>query len=265
MQIRPHQQFPQARGLVASIHDVSPRTREVTEQMLADLKALGVRRTSLLVIPDHHHCGHFQDDPEFCDWLAGCVRAGHEAVVHGYFHLREKPAGTGGGLWSRLVTESYTAGEGEFYDLDEAEAFARVTRALGEFHAAGLTPTGFIAPAWLLGDAAARAVARAGFQYTTRIGRVEDLVRGKAHPSQSLVYSVRAAWRRATSLAWNSLLLRALGERPLVRMGLHPPDWSHPAIREHARKCLVRALAGREAMTYEDWLGRQRALSETTS
>jgi predicted deacetylase len=145
--------------------------------------------------------------------------------------------------------------------MEEAEAFARVTRALGEFREAGLEPAGFIAPAWLLGDAASRAVARAGFQYTTRIGRVEDLVRGEAHVSQSLVYSVRAAWRRATSLAWNSLLLRALGRRPLVRVGLHPPDWKYPAIREHALKCIVRALAGREAIPYDDWLARQRALS----
>jgi hypothetical protein len=106
-------------------------------------------------------------------------------------------------------------------------------------------------------------VKRAGFDYTTRIGVVEDLQRGAAYASQSLVYSVRAAWRRATSLAWNSLLLRWLGDRPLVRVGLHPPDWEYPAIRDHARKCVARALAGREAIPYEDWLGRQRALSDS--
>jgi predicted deacetylase len=253
-------QIPQARGLVVSIHDVSPRTWETTQRMLEDLAALGVARTSLLVIPDHHHRGHFLRDEGFRQWLAARTEAGHEAVVHGYFHQREA-RGTEG-TWSRLVTESYTAGEGEFFDLEEAEAFARVTRALGEFREAGLAPTGFIAPAWLLGAEASRAVARAGFQYTTRIGQVKDLVSGEIHRSQSLVYSVRAAWRRVVSLGWNSLLLRALGDRPLVRVGLHPPDWEHAAIREHARKCLVRALATREAMTYEDWLRRQRALDQ---
>ena len=254
---------PQARGLVVSIHDVSPRTRAVTERMLADLAALGVARTSLLVIPDHHRRGHFRDDPGFCAWLRDCVGAGHEAVVHGYFHVRDPRPG--GGAWTRLVTESYTAGEGEFYDLGEAEAFARVTRAREEFRAAGLDPAGFIAPAWLLGAEAGRAVARAGFQYTTRLGVVEDLARGAAHRSQSLVYSVRAAWRRATSLGWNSLLLRVLGDRPLVRVGLHPPDWAFPAIRDHARNCLRRALATREALPYDDWLGRQRALADSAS
>jgi len=265
MQTRRHKQYPQARGLVVSIHDVSPRTRAATSRMLADLAALGVNRTSLLVIPDHHHRGHFRDDPEFCDWLGEWVRAGHEAVVHGYYHLRERNPAAGAGVWNHLVTESYTAGEGEFYDLGEEEASARVTRAREEFRAIGLAPSGFVAPAWLLGEAAGRAVKRAGFQYTTRIGQIEDLVRDEAHVSQSLVYSVRAAWRRTMSLGWNSLLLGALGDRPLVRVGLHPPDWEHPTIREHAQKCLSRALAAREAMTYEHWLGRQRALLATTS
>ncbi len=251
---------PQAAGLVVSIHDVSPRTRDATEVMLADLAALGVRRASLLVIPDHHRRGHFLEDAGFCQWLRDRAGGGHEAVVHGYHHLREARGGEG--AWDRFITKSYTAGEGEFYDLDEAGAFARAGRGREEFRRAGLEPGGFIAPAWLLGEAAARGVTRAGFQYTTRLGRVEDLARGRTHASQSLVYSVRAAWRRATSLAWNTALLRALRHRPLVRIGLHPPDWRFPAIREHAKRCVTRALAGREALTYEDWLARQRALDD---
>lgn len=251
----------QAPGLVVSIHDVSPRTRAVTETMLADLAALGVRRVSLLVIPDHHHRGHILDDADFCAWLRDGVAAGHEAVLHGYFHRRE--ARKGEGAWDRFVTKSYTAGEGEFYDLPEDEAFVRVTRGREEFARAGLNPRGFIAPAWLLGEAATRGVTRAGFQYTTRLGGVEDLARNVAHPSQSLVYSVRAAWRRAVSLAWNSSLLWRLRHRPMVRVGLHPPDWQYPAIRAHARKCIARALAGREPLTYEDWLARQRAFDDS--
>lgn len=242
--------------MVVSIHDVSPRTRVATEAILSDLSAWGVSRTSLLVIPNHHRSGHFLKDKNFCEWLAEMTSIGHEAVVHGYYHSREKKRSET--PWQRVVTERYTAGEGEFYDMDEVEAYALVTQAREEFRAAGLEPGGFIAPAWLLSAEAEGAVARAGFRYTTRIGEVSDLESGIDYPSQSMVYSVRAGWRRAMSLAWNSLLLRMLGDRPLVRLGLHPPDWKYPAIRDHARKCIARALAGREAMTYDDWLGRQR-------
>jgi predicted deacetylase len=55
-------------------------------------------------------------------------------------------------LRERLITGAYTAGEGEFYDLDYADALERITRARDEFVAAGLRPRGFIAPAWLLGS-----------------------------------------------------------------------------------------------------------------
>jgi hypothetical protein len=118
-------------------------------------------------------------------------------------------------------------------------------------------PRGFVAPAWLLGVAAERAVRRAGFRYTTRIGTLEELESGRVHRSQSLVYSVRAGWRRVCSLGWNEGLLRGLGDRGLVRVGLHPPDWDFPQIKGHVRKCLRRVLVTREAMTYDGWLDRQ--------
>jgi hypothetical protein len=222
-----------------------------------------VSRTSLLVIPDHHRSGHFLKDENFCKWLGEKTSSGHEAVVHGYYHSREKKRSDN--PWQRVVTQFYTAGEGEFYDLGEEEAYALVTQAREEFRSAGLEPGGFIAPAWLLSAEAERAVARAGFRYTTRIGEVSDLESGAVYPSQSLVYSVRAGWRRAMSLAWNSFLLGKLGDRSLIRLGLHPPDWKYPAIREHARKCIARALAGREVMTYDDWLGRQRNVVQARS
>ena len=257
MQTTQQKEKPAAPGLVVSIHDVSPGTREAAEVMRRDLMDWGVGRVSLLVTPNHHHRGHFLDDAGFCRWVDGRVAAGDEVVLHGYFHLRE-PRG-GESLVGRMVTESYTAGEGEFFDLEEEAAFERVTKGRDEFRRAGWEPARFIAPAWLLGPGGTAAVRRAGFQYTTRLRTVDDLASDCRYGSQSLVYSVRAGWRRAVSLVWNSTLLRSLGDLPLVRIGLHPPDWRYPAIRDHARKCIIRALATREAITYEDWLGRQRA------
>lgn len=260
MQTRQAKEIPTAPGLVVSIHDVSPRTWAATEKMLADLADDGVSRVSLLVIPDHHRRGAILDDAGFCKWLREAVAAGHEVVLHGYYHLRERRAGDG--FAAKLITESYTAGEGEFHDLEENAAADLLQKGRDEFRGVGLDPTGFIAPAWLLGRDAARAVRRLGFDYTTRIDRVEDLRTGRNFASQSLVYSVRSGWRRAVSLGWNEFLLRALGKRPLIRIGLHPPDWEFAAIRDHARKCVMRALVGREPMTYEVWLRHQRAESD---
>ena len=65
---------------------------------------------------------------------------------------------------------------------------------------------------------------------------------------------MRAAWRRTVSLGWNSLLHARLASNPLLRIGLHPPDWNYPAIRAQALKFTRKALARRKAMTYEGWM-----------
>ncbi len=242
---------PPRPALVVSLHDVSPLTREVFAAMLDDLRSLGLKKCSLLVIPEHHHRRHFLSDASFCRWLEGLAREGHELVVHGYYHQRERqPAET---LAQRLVTRVYTLGEGEFYDLPRAEAARLLARALEEFRELDApSPRGFIAPAWLLGDEAAAAVREAGFQYTTRLGSVENIARGETLSSQSLVYSCRNAWRRTVSLAWNASLFRRLRYQrtPLIRLGLHPPDFEHPAVWQQIRRIVRNALQEREAMTY---------------
>lgn len=238
--------------MVVSIHDVSPLTVRTTEWILADLKKAGCATTSLLVIPDHHGKGRISADAAFSKWLGERVSEGHEAVLHGWCHLREKRSADG--FFKKLVTQSYTAGEGEFFDLTESEARQSLEAGISEFHSCGFRATGFIAPAWLLGADAERAVRALGFEYTTRIATVGDFKMGRVHHARSLVWSVRAAWRRACSLAWNRLLATALRDAPLLRIGIHPPDWEHAAIREQILHITSKALAGRRAMTYQQWL-----------
>ena len=245
-----------ARAVVVSIHDVSPVTWQRTIGILGDLESLGITRVSLLVIPDHHRRGLVSSNPEFAGWLRGECARGREAVLHGYYHLRDNCGNEG--PWKRLVTRSYTAGEGEFFDLEEPAATELLHRGRAALEGCGVTCSGFIAPAWLLGEAAGRAVRAAGFEYTTRIATVNDLLSGKIHRSRSQVWSVRAGWRRACSLAWNAALDRATRQTLLTRIGIHPPDWDRPAIRRQILKIARNALAGREAMTYAEWISRMR-------
>ena len=240
------------RLLAVSVHDVSPLTRDRVEVMLRDLAEVGVGVKSLLVVPDHHHRADIDQDSGFLAWLREKEAAGHEMVLHGFYHRREK---AGGGGWTRkIVTEHYTAGEGEFYDLDYETALGRMVRGREKLTGAGLEVIGFIAPAWLLGDEAERAARNLGFAYTTRLGGVLDLRCGDYTASQSLVYSVRSAWRRAVSLWWNAWLASRLRKNPLARLGLHPPDWGHDKIRAQALRLAREAAAERKVIRYRYWV-----------
>jgi hypothetical protein len=241
------------RALAVSVHDVSPLTRETTDRMLSDLSGVGVRVTSLLVVPDHHHQSDIDKDPAFLAWLREKQAAGHEIVLHGFYHLRTPREGDTAG--KRLVTQHYTAGEGEFYDLDYEEARERMEYGREMLTGAGLDVVGFVAPAWLLGEEAEEAARNLGFAYTTRLGGVLDLRSGAWTASQSLVYSPRSAWRRMVSLGWNAFLAARLRSNPLARFGLHPPDWRYDKIRTQILRLVREAASDRKVIRYRDWVG----------
>lgn len=241
----------QRRSLIVSLHDVSPRTWEACRRILDELNTQGLTAISLLVIPNHHHTGHFLGVPEFCDWLRRQAQRGHEAVIHGYYHQRAQRAAES--LRDRLITRSYTAGEGEFYDLSREEARSLVAKARGEFLSAELYPVGFIAPAWLLSDGAEQALRDLDFAYTTRLRGIWDLRRGHVEETQSLCWSVRAAWRRQVSLLWNSILFSRLANRQVMRVAIHPVDLAHPRIWRQIKRLIASAQLHRRAMTYQEW------------
>ncbi len=268
---------PKVPGLIVSIHDVHPGNAELVSRILADLKRVGVSEVSLLVVPFWHREVPSFSDAKFCEWMRERQREGHELVLHGYFHLRVSQVDARG--WAGLVSKVYTNGEGEFYDSDEEESRELLEKGCNEMGAflaqpesvrtTSQPPAGFIAPAWLLGEGARSALRHFPFEYTTVLRGVWDFrhpdaeqnhsdLPGHGYTSMSLCYSVRAAWRRACSLAWNTLLLQRLAKLPLVRISLHPPDWQYSSIRNHALQSIERALAGRPAMTYENWIQKQR-------
>lgn len=244
------------RALVVSVHDVAPETRVVAEKIVMELSQHRVSVCSLLVVPNYHHRGSSMEDSGFVRWLKDLEAQGHEVVIHGYFH--ERPRRDGERVREKFLTRIYTNDEGEFYDLDYDEALRRIARARDEFAKAGLTPRGFVAPAWLLGPAAERAAAEAEMEYTTRLTAVRDLRFGDNFLARTLVYSVRNSWRRAASLAWNGALARRLAGAPLARVSIHPRDQDHPEIWQQILRLTDRLVEDRAATTYRDWIADKR-------
>jgi len=241
----------QTSTLIVSLHDVSPLTLPKCREIVDDLRRAGVGKCSLLVIPWHHKLVHSEDSHDLRKWLNECVDLGDEVVLHGFTHQREVMAPEG--ALTRAITRHYTAGEGEFFDLPYEQARERLTDGRRVLETLGFESAGFIAPAWLLGKEAGQAVWDEGFEYTTRLGNIE-VAESTPFATQSLVWSVRAGWRRSLSLAWNTTLFRRLKRCSVMRVGIHPPDWDFPAIRSQILGLVRSALAGRQAMTYEGWV-----------
>lgn len=158
-----------------------------------------------------------------------------------------------------MTTRVYTADEGEFYDIGRAQAAELVGRANSELRQASLDPHGFIAPAWLLSEEGEASLRDQGCEYTTRLRTVTDLKSGEVYNSQSLCWSVRAAWRRGMSIFWNATLYRVMHTAPLLRIAIHPVDIAHPGVWSQIRCLIVDALASRTPMTYFEWITAQRS------
>ena len=242
--------------MIVSLHDVAPSTQEIASTIISELARRGVNVCSLLVVPDYHHQGLFTRNQQFVSWLRGLEADGHEIVIHGYFH--ERPSRARENFRDKFVTRFYTQQEGEFYDLTYDEALQRITTARDEFCANGLKPRGFVAPAWLLSKDAECAARDAGIEYTTRLHKVCDLRDGAEFAARSIVYSVRRPWRRGISRICNATLFRYLEGKPLLRISIHPPDYSHPRIWRQVTVMIERAIASRTATTYQDWIAQQR-------
>jgi predicted deacetylase len=242
--------------MVVSLHDVAPSSQQIANAIISELARHGVSVCSLLVVPDYHHQGLFTRNPEFVSWLRGLEGDGHEVAIHGYFH--ERPRRANESLPDQFLTRFYTQQEGEFYDLDYDEALSRITRARDEFRASGLKPRGFVAPAWLLSKEAQRAARDAEMEYTTRLHKVCDLRSGGDFVARSIVYSVRGTWRRGLSRICNATLFRYLEGKPLLRISLHPPDYSHRTIWRHVIGLIDKSTRSRTATTYQDWIAHQR-------
>src|SRR5215813_186787 len=250
-----------ADSVVVSLHDVAPSTQQITSTIISELGAHDVRVCSILVVPDYHHEGPFAKHREFVTWLRGLEADGHEIVIHGYFH--ERPTESKETLRDKFMTRFYTQNEGEFYDLSYEEALRRITTARDEFRAQGLKPRGFIAPAWLLGGEAERAVCDAQLEYTTRLRSVCDLRSGNVFPARTVVYSVHNAWRRTLSRSWNAALFHLLKTKTLLRISIHPRDYSQRAIWNQILDFIAATRSARTATTYKDWIAEQR-LSQRT-
>ncbi len=240
-----------AAQFAVSLHDVAPATWTQCERLLTLCDAVGVKVT-LLVVPRYHHTTAIDEDESFQTQLRARVSRGDEVVLHGYHHLDDSaPART---AWSWLRRHFYTASEGEFDSISESVAQTRLADGLGRLAAIGCPAQGFIAPAWLLGTHARRALLATGLPYTCSQEWLERLRDGRRLHAPSLVCSTRAGWRRWLSRRVVQWRLISLAKTPLVRVALHPADARYDSIVTLWQQTLQQLAAHRAPALESQWI-----------
>jgi len=108
---------------------------------------------------------------------------------------------------------------------------------------------GFVPPAWLCNEGTLAALNKRGYQHVAFLRGLMDLPTETRITSPACVWSVRAAWRRATSLGWNACLAAAQRSNPVLRVDAHPVDFDFPAIARQIGRIVKDALQRRKAVT----------------
>lgn len=242
-------------SVLLSIHDVTPAFRQQTEVLWALCVERGAT-PALLVVPDWHGQWPLREHPEYVQWIRTSAATGAEIFLHGERH---DEVGLPRGWRDSQRAFGRTKREGEFLTLDHDAASLRIGRGLALFAELGLSPLGFVPPAWLCRRGTHTACAEHGLTVleddaaiylthtNTRLispvlrwsGRTDFRARGSA---------VQAAWR------W-----RSQSDAPYFRIALHPMDLEHPITRQSVIDELDRWLSVRPAQPYASLVTELRA------
>lgn len=208
--------------LIIAIHDITP-ARLGRACLLRDM----VRRevpgpASLLVVPRYAGVASWRSG-DGARRLAELSLAGDELVVHGYSHITR--SGRDGAETARLGAASLRA---------------TVAAGAGELRRVGLSPSGFVAPAYGRAAHCSDACRDAGLRWWA--GRVALHHHGGAIVVPSIGLGASRGVRRAVSPVLAATAARLLRRAPVVRLDLHTSDVDHPRLAIAARSLLCRLL-----------------------
>ena len=152
--------------LCVSIHDVAPATWEECARLARAMRSAADIRLTWLVVPRYHaRPGEEHDERAMRAGLDAALARGDELALHGLTHL--DTAERSAGLRQRFLRGVYTQREGEFAALAASEARERIALGLEWFRQRDWPVSGFVPPAWLLGEESWRVLPEFAFWYTT--------------------------------------------------------------------------------------------------
>ena len=240
-------------ALLITIHDVTPALFDRVQKLWQLCAARGVV-PGLLVVPEWHGAAAIEGDQAFAEWIRHRAEQGAEIFLHGERHDEVGLRRT----WrDELRAVGRTNNEGEFLTLDYDAARARIDRGLVRLRALGLSPIGFVPPAWRAKPATHRAVCDAGLAVSESDGEVLVHATGARLPSPVVRWSARGTLRAYGSVMQERLRWALQRSAPVMRIALHPADLDHPATARSMERGLDSWLGERAQTQYADLGERQ--------
>lgn len=232
--------------LLVSIHDVTPAHADAIQELWRVCAERGVR-PALLVVPDWHGRWPIERSTDFLRWTRARADEGCEIFLHGERHDEV-------GLPRRWTDEVRAFGrtdrEGEFLTLAGKRARVKMERGLRRLRGVGLSPIGFVAPAWLAPPDCAATVSALGLSISEDTNAIQLAQRGMRLSSPVIRWSARTEWRARMSAGVASFASWRHRRHWLVRIALHPSDLGHPATAASIETTLDYWLSRRTPWTY---------------
>jgi predicted deacetylase len=235
-------------ALLVTIHDVTPALQARVKTLWALCAERGIV-PGLYVVPDWHGGSPIEGDAAFAQWLRDRAVDGAEIFLHGERH---DEVGLPRAFRDELRAFGRTNKEGEFLTLEYDAARARIDRGIARLNALGLTPMGFVPPAWLAKVATHDAVRDAGLAVSESDRAIFVHARRATIASPVLRWSARGAFRSYGSVLQERIRWQTQRRTPVMRIALHPADLDHPAVERNIHVALDAWMRVRTPGRYRD-------------
>ncbi len=193
-----------------SIHDVCPSNLENVMAIRNLLSENGITRISFLLIPFYHEKESLLDIKSQIKELI----KDNEAILHGYTHMSRDFKNFD---YRKLLTNK----EAEF--LLEENLSLRLDKGIRMLKDLGITPEGFIAPAWLFRKEVFGLLREKGFSFTTDRRYIYDIKNNKAIFSPVISFGSRGFIEKLSIFSFERMFL-LVKRLKVVRVALHPVD-----------------------------------------
>ncbi|MBC7841037.1 MAG: polysaccharide deacetylase family protein [Gemmatimonadaceae bacterium] len=233
-------------SVLLSIHDVSPAWDGQVRALWHLCRERGAT-PALLVVPDWHGQWPLRNAPVYTQWIRARASEGAEIFLHGERH---DEVGLPRSWRDSQRAFGRTNREGEFLTLEHDAAFERIGRGVALFREIGLSPIGFVPPAWLCRPGAHSACRDHALPLLEDDAAIYLTMAGVRLTSPVLRWSGRTDFRARGSAVQAALRWRTQQDEPHFRIALHPMDLEHPVTRQSVIDELDRWLAVRPARPY---------------